>query len=330
MSSIQWKRKLWPFSYAKSYTLEQKVAHILGRLENDPEQEYEAYYWIGNCYYHEELYEDANKAYLKALSLSEDPVFIAMIYECLATIAGYIYENDVDVFLNYMLKSLALQPDDENNLIRVGMEFLEREDYPNAEKYLLHLREVNPKNLSVHRYLGKLYEYTNRDELAEVSYLTALPYSSGYPDTYQGLGRLFFKKKQFSKSREMFIKANMPDYISAYNYYGIALNYLNEEDEYMALQYYHEALKLDPDYFGVYNDLAKVYFDLMGDFKKAKEYLDRAEELASNTMERQLVYGNLAKLHKAIVDDQTNAEYTMKLLRELGLSAELEDDDADE
>ncbi len=330
MSSNYWQQKLGPVYHNSSDTLEQSISKISEMLKAQPDLEYEANYWYGFFHLTNGQSRNAEKYYLRALELSDDPYFKAMIFEQLAIVESLDENCNIDLYFDHLFKSIELNSENEERFMGLVDEYLEYEEYEKAEKLLTRFSTFNPKNPDIHRYLGKLYEHTYRDEEAEAEYLTALSWPHECPDIYQGLGRLYFKKRAFAQSREMFIKANIPNCISEYNYYGIAINYQEENDEYRALEYYHEALKLNPDYFDVHNNLGKLYFELFGDYRKAKEHLDKAEQLASDTTDKQLVYMNLARLHKVIVDTQTSAEYTVKLLKELGFPAELREEDDDE
>ncbi len=330
MSTKYWQHKLGPITMTSNTTFEQCISMVLEKLKAQPDLEYEATYWIGHFHLTNGQAENAKNYFLKALELSDDPLFKSLIYEQLAIATKVTDEDNVEKFFDYLMQSIEANPYKENDLLLLVDDYIQLEDYINAEKFLQRLQTVNSQNPNLLCYWGKLYENTKKDGLAEASYLEGLKSMPDNPAIYQGLGRLYFNKKEFTRSREMFTKANMQDRISAYNYYGIAISYQEENDEYRALEYYHEALKLKPDYFDVHNNLGKVYCDLMGDFKKAKEHLERAEQLASDTIDRQLVYGNLARLHKAMFDDQTSAEYTVKLFAELGFIVEFGEEDDDD
>jgi tetratricopeptide (TPR) repeat protein len=327
MSLIHYQYQLiGKLGYSSSATLDEQLEVLLPLLETQPQLAHELYYWIGRAYKQDEKYEEANEAYLKAVQFSDDKQFLALIYESVALNAYAIETEGDDAYLNYLLKSLEYEPEDENNIFRVGKEYLDRNEYDLAATYLLQLEAINPRNPNVNRYLGKVYEENSKVELALEYYTKALPLAHDYPSIYQGLGRLYFEKNEVPRSRAMFLEANK-QCTNAYNYYCIALTYQEEKDEYRALHYFQEALKLDPDYFEAYNNLGKLYYELEGDFKKAKEHLEKAEELATDTHQRQLVYMNLARLYSVIADEDNNAKYNAKLMQELGFPVGFEDED---
>jgi len=131
-------------------------------------------------------------------------------------------------------------------LYRQGKQFFEQKQYKKAMEAFQQALKLDPKNPSLHNYLGLTYKKLEFFEDALKSYQEAIrlkPTSSVY---YYNLGMLYYDLKMYQQSVEalkLAIKNNSQD---ADNHYLLGKAYARLKQRSAALEHYRELKKLDP------------------------------------------------------------------------------------
>lgn len=115
---------------------------------------------------------------------------------------------------------------------------------------------------------------------------------------------------------KMSTKLNPRDYASSYYYIGQC--YQNKNDVYRAMQNYVQALKIDPNYPEVYNNLAALSFDEDSNIEVAIINAEKALEMNPDKNTLTTLYINLIRLNNMIADYDKKAYYEEKLFETLG------------
>ena len=121
-------------------------------------------------------------------------------------------------------------------------------------------------------------------------YQQALYEKDDYPQTYLGLGAVYFQQKNFQLALENFEHAIALDKtnLSAYNFAAECCKYFvnsNEDAElnlHKAISFYHKADKLNPDNPTILLNIGFLYFR-NNDFYNAKKYLSKVAEFPGFT-----------------------------------------------
>lgn len=112
-------------------------------------------------------------------------------------------------------------------------------------------------------------------------------------------------------------------------HYCIGQHYQNQGDDLRAMHHYMEALKIEPNFPEIYNNLGVINFVEESDIKAAIKNMEKALELNPSQDLLTKLYINLIRLHKQIADYDKQDYYQVKLLQLLGFPAELEGDEDD-
>jgi tetratricopeptide (TPR) repeat protein len=112
-------------------------------------------------------------------------------------------------------------------------------------------------------------------------------------------------------------------------HYCLGQHYQNQGDVYRAMHHYYEALKLEPEFPEVYNNLAVIDFHEESDIKAAIAHIETALEQNPSQDLLQKMYISLSRLYKLIADYDNHAYYKAKVLESIGFPMEYDDEDED-
>jgi tetratricopeptide (TPR) repeat protein len=116
----------------------------------------------------------------------------------------------------------------------------------------------------------------------------------------------------------------------AYAHYMIGQIFQNKGDSYRALHHYTEALKTQPKFPEVYNNLGSLSFNEDGDIKAAISYMEQALTMNPGKQLLTALYINLVRLNKQISEYDRQEYYQAKVLQSVGFPVEFGEGDEDE
>lgn len=222
-------------------------------------------------------------------------------------------EGDFDKALPLYRKAFKLNPKNDNALVRQGDVFLRKGRYEEAEEAFRKAVQLNPKNpfarvgladmlledckhkeardelaaaLSInpkmavaHTSLGDIFvdERKYDEALTEFKRSFELEPAQSYPDTYIGLGELYFQTKDYVKSRENFVIAQRKDPFDADGYVGEARALLRLGDPREAEMAIKRCMALLPDNLDAGIFLVKYYIGVNRK-KEAEALLEKLEK----------------------------------------------------
>lgn len=239
------------------------------------------YYNLGNAYFELEKYDDASKAYLRAIeldsSLGRANYNLARVYlqsgrpsrgievllsllqadpentKVLNTLAyGYTLLGNIDDALKEYKKVLSISPYNDNALYNQGVLLWKKEDYQGARRSFLILYETRKDNADLLGSLGLLEKEMGNTERA-IRYLEA--YLEIEPEDFDIM---------------------------------LELAQLYEEDEYYgnAVEWYNAALVLQPEVPELLFAKARVLLSAIADAEGGYESLNKALQLGFNDREQ--------------------------------------------
>ena len=216
------------------------------------------------------------------------------------------------------------------DIINIIKYYEEKKDIPNAIKYYEIMMQAcnyicdNEDYRSLAKHYDsiqdyenslKYYEYAGRDVSNEV-------YTS-WGNAARALA-LMGREDEAMFILKMTLKLN-PDYAFAHHLLGIV--YANKGDVFMAMHHYSEALRIQPEYPEVINNLAGLTFDEFGDIAGTVIKMENALTMNPSKEVLVLLYNNLSILYGKIVDYDKQEFYKNKMMEELGLKEKGDDDD---
>ncbi len=204
-------------------------------------------------------------------------------------------------------------------------------DLANAVVYYEMYVETGQADKEVYEKLADFYDTTRNYEKSAACFLKAVQEESS--DTawlWNNIGRavaLSGKEKESVFYFDVSLKLD-PRNADAHYYKGQI--YQNENNVYMAMHHYMEALKTQPEFPAVHNNLAAIQYHEENDIRSAIEYLNKALEYEVEPSLLFTVYRNLSILYKKISDYDMHEYYNAKMLESLGFPVDFtgeEDDD---
>ena len=150
--------------------------------------------------------------------------------------------------------------------------------------------QMNPENLRVEYKKGLTLLFGQKNDDAIKQFQLVIDKNPNYAPAYEGIGRAYFQKKEYSESEKNFLRAVIldPRLWQSYNYLGYIYDY--RKDYKSAIHEYKSALQIKPEKGFIHNNLG-VSNSLAGNYKKAVAEFDKAIEL--NYRESK-VYNNMA------------------------------------
>lgn len=140
-------------------------------------------------------------------------------------------------------------------------------------------------------------------------------------DSWENVGRTLALDGQVDEALFYFKMSSKINPKSAWPYFYMGQVYQNKKDVYRALHNYTEALKLDPDFAAVYNNLAAIAYHEKGSIAEAIEHTEKALLLNSDHKLLFTLYRNLAALYKQIADYDNHEYYKGKMFEYCGFPA---------
>jgi tetratricopeptide (TPR) repeat protein len=113
-------------------------------------------------------------------------------------------------------------------------------------------------------------------------------------------------------------------------HYCLGQHYQNQGDVYRAMHHYYEALKIQPEFPEIYNNLAVIQFHEESDIKAAIAHIETALQQNPSPQLQQKMYISLSRLYKLIAEYDLHEYYRMKLLESIGFPVEYEEGDDEE
>jgi len=181
----------------------------------------------------------------------------------------YTNVRELDSALNNALIALRLAPNNSDMYVAVSDVYFAMEYIDNAEEMLEKAIAMNNKNNDAYLKLGMLYlsraDYKQTEEILA----KAIQIQTYNPQAYHILGWNYRKKGDTAQAIRNYLVATdqNPDYFDAYLELGFLYHCkLNR----LAIDYYNNALNIQPDNIQVLYNIAMFYQE-MGDFEKALE-----------------------------------------------------------
>lgn len=281
------------------------ASELLGQIIQEYPEDPAANYYLAQILYDRGLYESALESYKKAVKSAE-------FNDALFNVGYLSYEmGDADTALEYYGKYLEYRPGDSTALYNMGIIYSDLGNDAYAAKCYEGSIESNPYNIDALYNLAVIYydrgEYNRAvhywDRLLELDeddadslygkgmalynlneYDAAVeslargselsPDDGRFP--YQ-LGNIYYSLNELDKALAAFVEALRLGYARSETAYYIGNIYGDLHKYRLALEYLERAADLDPDYAGVYVEMARIY-RAMGKNARALDELVKASE----------------------------------------------------
>ena len=228
----------------------------------------------------------------------------------------YLKANQIDKGLKLLQTMAIMDPDDMNTQLRVGLVFMQKEDWKNAQKTFEAILEKVPDSDKVHYYLAAVYEQqgatdktidhlqkvsvdsklfedsnlhvvgiyrkNGKNDEAYQSLKTAMKKSPENPGFYLTLASMYEDDKKLSDSAQALADGlkDFPDHEKMRYFYGAILDKIGKTDE--AIAEMQKLLEKSPDNADALNFVAYTWTTQGVHLKDAEDMLLHALKLKPN------------------------------------------------
>ncbi len=190
---------------------------------------------------YDENYNDLKNALIEAKiawELDRNPRYISRVIVIYNKLGQYekskIWETELLTVVNIDAKSY-------NDL---GLMYLNREDYKQAEIYLRKSIALDPKLSNAHNNLGIVLASTGRVEESALSYKKAIEINPNYANAYNNLGIYYTNTGQYQEAKTALEKAIQLDPATYRQYQNLGVLYRLLNDREKMIFYYKKAVEL--------------------------------------------------------------------------------------
>jgi tetratricopeptide (TPR) repeat protein len=241
-------------------------------IAKNPAKSYKLYNNIGDIYFNEEKYDDAERAYKKVLEHDKND-FNALAFSGEINFKKQNFEDA----LKYYLLSHKIKPDNLELNFHMGICYGYLNQLEKAENYFKHALSIDPNLTDVSLELARLYKSYGVFAKAIPIYKKLISDDAVTHPAYLDLALCQYMNKQYKdaiESCKKFIEKDTGNYPDPYKWMAVAAARLNEKQE--AEKYCNKAIELN-----VENQCEIFYFvaaaySLMNDSEKALLYLEKA------------------------------------------------------
>jgi tetratricopeptide (TPR) repeat protein len=222
-------------------------------------------------------WSQANNLFLEAIKLDPKNYDLYVnLGECYVRQACYAEAEES------FYKAIALNPRSEAAYFELGLCLRLQHKLEEAKKQYKKIIELNQKEYEAYIELGLIYwEEGNKIQLEEI-FKQAIALRPDKLDAYIMLGDFYKSEKNYSAAEDVFKKILEldPNESKAYIELGWTEVFLRRFD--LADELFKKALKLTPEDEVALRSLAGLYQN-QGEYRRAKEYFEKAEKKASRT-----------------------------------------------
>jgi tetratricopeptide (TPR) repeat protein len=155
-------------------------------------------YWLGAVYERLGLIDDAIAEFESINKRQTHLIVLAKL--------GYFYtaKRDLKQSEKYFLKALKLEPNNDELIFYLGLNYMEQQKFDKAFEYFTKLTEVNPGFAQGHFFLGTIYEKKDDIENAQVHFLKALEIEPEFAQASNALAYMYVKNNiHLDKAKEI-------------------------------------------------------------------------------------------------------------------------------
>ena len=168
----------------------------------------------------------------------------------------------------------------------IGEAYMRQGDFTSALRELIKAEQFDPEDHFVHNDLGLVYMAKKMMPDAITHFKRAIELKPGYTPARNNLGSAYLAIEEWDLAIATF-KEITKDALYATPQFplsNLGFAYFNKKDYNTALNYYREALKLQPDMLNALVGSGRTYL-AMNQGRQAQRYLERAVKLSPKTAE---------------------------------------------
>jgi tetratricopeptide (TPR) repeat protein len=241
---------------------------------------------------------------------------------------GNIYRKklDYDKSIQYLQKSIALNPNYSVAYFNMGITYTQKKDYDNAiEYYQIAIEKKYKESSKVYNEMAIVYHYKQDYTKAIECYLKAIELENDYAEAYYNMGLAYREKNDYYNEIRCYQKAvelNHPD--QAKIIFHIALSCLKNQDYDKAIEHLQKILKLKFNLAFVYYEMGNAYNkkqdfqNAIAHYLKSVNYFLKSKQIPTIDEEDYVekIYNDIGYLYEKNGDFKNACRYYRKLGKE--------------
>jgi tetratricopeptide (TPR) repeat protein len=265
--------------------------------------DYDVLYDLGQVYTHLQNYNDAENAFLKALTIHPDSV--DALYQLAKAYAEHRHSDEA---IQILVRAKQLAPRRPDILLLLGRECIQEGLWDDAEELLTQCIALDRKKLEPHLLLGEVYTQARKYDKALLEHQELVRLDNNNPESFLSLGRSYEFLGRYAEARRAFEEVLKKDAgnVAANYYLGCLAE--DQNDPTGAKKWFEKALKIDSANLGSLFELGNLYTQEK-DYSQARVYYERAIKTAPAFPQ---TYYRLSVLYRRLKDtDQANAMFAL-------------------
>ncbi len=164
--------------------------------------------------------------------------------------------------------------------VKLGLEYIKRNDLHRARKHLSRALDIKPDDASANAAMGLVYHQEGENKKAEGFFTKAIKSDANYTPGRSYYGAFLFSQQRYKESLDEFTKASEDTRYEgrAQIFSNIALCQIKLENNSAAIDAYLKALQLDRNNAIALSGITELYI-VKADFDKAQHYYNRLVRL---------------------------------------------------
>jgi tetratricopeptide (TPR) repeat protein len=227
-------------AFYKDYQLEEAESFLLKAHELEPQNDI-ILHKLGTIYHYRGQYDKMEEALLKAEKICPEDVNLIYLLSTL-----YIETKQYKEAEKILTRASKLHPSRPLIINNLGWLYLEIDDHKNAMKAFERGLMLSKFNYNIQSKMGHYYTTKNELDAAEHYYLNACEDMPKNPLLLLYLGRVYYLKRDYYKSKKRLEQANLIDPYHPVINCTLALNHFQLGNISKARQYIKIAYGLDP------------------------------------------------------------------------------------
>ena len=228
------------------------------------------YYQRAGIYIHERKINDAFRDIKHAILLQPED---ARFYIALSDI--YLMQGKIASSKESLEKAVKLDPGSKDAFLKLAELNLILKDYDNTFEHLKRAIDIEPLNPTAYFISGYAFLELEDTSRAIENFSIAVDQNQNYYDAYMSLGNIYAARKH-KLAIDYYNNALNINPQSAEAYYNLALFYQNTEQIQEAIDTYDKLLKIEPsNQYAIYN-LGFINLVYLKEFEKAVHYFTQA------------------------------------------------------
>ncbi|MDR0537649.1 MAG: tetratricopeptide repeat protein [Tannerellaceae bacterium] len=278
--------------------------YLLPSKIQQPLQNAEAYYDMGDTYYNQKKYTKAIRSYQKAIDIDPNDAYA---YHMMGI--AYSEQKNYPQAINCYQKVIDIDPYDAVAFYNMGNAYSKQKNYPQAISSYQKAIDIDSNYADAYYNMwdayfkmGNAYCAQNNYTQAINCYQKAIDINPNDVAAYNNMGNAYYEQKNYPQTIICYQKAIdiNPNDVTAYNnmgnaYYKMGIAYYEQKNYLQAIICYQKAIDINPNNAVLYNNMGSAYSE-QKNYPQAINCYQKAIDIDQNDA---MAYNNMGSVYYA-------------------------------